>query len=115
MRKRRRRSELGVEPRIPSENLAASPETCPKSQVQFNSSKASNVGQNLTMADPEANSMVAQKLSHKVQKVNSSVSEIYPNSADLDLPTEAIKSPAVAGGTSLIFTSCRRSPDEGFG
>ena len=67
------------------------------------------------MADSEANPMVARKLSHIVQKVIPSGSEIDPNSANLDLPTDAIKSPAVAKVSSFSLTSCRKSPEEGFG
>ena len=60
-RKKRRRTDVGVEPNTHSENPAKSLDNCAQSNFNSNSSKLSKEGQKLSGADPKANPMVAQK------------------------------------------------------
>ena len=96
IRKNRKRTYVGVEPKTPSENPAELLDTCAQSNFNSNSSKLSKEGQKLSRADLKANPMVAQKPILHVQRINPSGSETDPSSADQDYQTEAIKSPGTA-------------------
>ena len=97
---KRMRAECEFEPGIPSEKSVVVPETCAQHHFQFKFRKSSNLGENLALADPEANPMVAQELNPYTQRINPSEVKIDPNTA-ADYKPEALNSPAKAEAFSF--------------
>ena len=110
---KRMREECEFEPGIPSEKSVVVPETCAQHQFQFKFRKSSNLGENLALADPEANPMVTQELIPSTHRTNPSEVKIDPNST-ADYEPEAINSPSEAEANQFLnSTSCRKRPEEG--
>ena len=71
------------------------PETCAQHHFQLQFKKSSNLGENLALADLEANPMVAQELILNTHRANPSGEKSDPNSTT-DPEAEAINTPSEA-------------------